>query len=179
MIQKSLSIILLIIAVEMVAFGAQAIDPDKPLYQFDWGGPPPGHCTFFGGMSERQHPKPVISPEEKQLRIRLENIGQAAQRGRKMISRGLSAIVLGVMLTFFLKQFHLQSVGLCVSGYGIWQFAAGILEIKLAENWKVATGAAAVGIILIIAAVMLWPRGIDLNLTKLIKRLKPRQEGNG
>lgn len=160
-----LNILLLILLVEMVAHGAETLH-DEQLYKLDWGIMPPGDCWIGGGWSPYELPDTNMSFEEKRKLIEFENMQIAAASGRKFISRGISALVLGAMLVFFLKQYHLQWVGLIVCGFGIWSFAKGILEIKLAENWQVATGVAAVTILITIVAAMLWSSGIDLGKAK-------------
>jgi hypothetical protein len=45
-------IFILLLALTSVALGAPKADSEKPLYQFKWGGPPPGKMTFFGSMQE-------------------------------------------------------------------------------------------------------------------------------
>lgn len=163
---------ILLILVGNVVSGAKAIDPREPLYQTNILLP---DCIAktHPGLDVVDHPKQGVSVEDQEKLIKFENMNRAAERGRGMISMGLSAIVLGAMLVFFLKQYHLQWIGLGVCGFGVWRFSAGILEIKLAENWEVATGAAAVVVLIGIAAAMLWPRGIDLSKAKkLIPKLE-------
>jgi uncharacterized membrane protein (DUF485 family) len=65
MILKVLSISLLIAVVEMAAYGAPKADPEKPLYQFKWGGPPPCSMTFFGAMEEVTVEKELVDSESE------------------------------------------------------------------------------------------------------------------
>lgn len=45
-------LIAIFILASMTAFAAPKADPDKPLYQFKWGYPPPFNMTIFGAMEE-------------------------------------------------------------------------------------------------------------------------------
>lgn len=164
---KTLTTILLLFVMSTVR-GIDPVDPGEPVFQLDYGVMPPGNMWIGGKWSER---KIVIEKTEDQ--VKAENMAIAAANGRSLMSKGISAIVLGVMLTFFLKQYHLQWVGLGISGYGVWKFSSGLIEIKLAENWQIVTGALFVGIIIIITGAMLWNSGVDFKA--LLSRIKQRR----
>lgn len=167
---KNLITILLLFFGVRSAVGADPVNPDAPIYQLDWGIMPPGNRWFGGAWSEREQ-LTAKTPKERRLEIELENMAITAAKGRKLMSQGISALVLGVILLFFLKQYSLQGIGLGVAMYGIWRFASGLIEIKLAENWQIATGALFVGIIIVLAGAMLWTRGVNIGTLKaLIKR---------
>lgn len=175
-----LIIILLLSIVESAVCGGGNPEPDKRLYKLEWGIMPPGNCWIGGGWSEYEPERSGMSFEEKRKLIEFENMTQAAEKGREFISWGISALVLGTMLVFFLKQYQLQWIGIGVCGFGLWSFSKGILEIKIAENWQVVTGASAVAIVLAIVAAMLWPRGVDIGeITRnQIARIKTRRKRN-
>lgn len=153
--------LLLLVGMSLAVCWAEQIDPSKPLYQMDYGIMPPGNMWFGGSWSTREHKRPETL-EEQQLRIKLDNMAIAASKGRRLMSHGISAIVLGTMLFFYLNQFHLQWIGLGVAGFGVWRFATGLIEIKIAENWQVVTGALFVGIIITITGAILWNSGVNL-----------------
>lgn len=167
-----IAIVLLFIGMRAVC-GIKPVDPDKPLYQLDWGIMPPGNMWIGGKLSERQIPKAKTATEQ-QLQAKLDNIATMAAKGRKSISIGISALVLGIMVLLYLNNNPLQWIGAGITGFGIWRFASGIIEVKLAENWQVTTAALFVGLIVTITAVILWNSGADLGaiLGRIKKRVK-------
>jgi len=109
---------------------SKPINPDKDVYQFIWGGPPPGSMTFFGRMEKRE--MPAQTPEER--REQVENAQYAAdlQRGSNLIYIGIWCAVICIVLHLATSSQHMIAGKL--AKVFEWGIVGGVLMV-VAGTW--------------------------------------------
>lgn len=121
----------------------------EKLYRSTLPGLPIGPGKRLGGTyteAERVRLPDPMTPDEMAAaleieggRQQLEDRRKTAADGRKKLFRWLPFVFVSIFVSFVLKSYGLQMVGVGGFIWSISQVLSGIIEIKLAENWAVAT----------------------------------------
>jgi len=170
---RQLIIVLLLIPLLSVAGTHKKTDPEKPVYQLDWGIFPPGNCWLFGSWSERDHE--CECHEDWADRIKRENAQYAAKLGRNWLRFAAVLAFAGLVLVLCFHDISgLKHFGLGLLPSGAVAYGIGLWFMKTAEVWHWIGYAIALVVVIGLVALF-WSKGLDVCYNKW--KMK-RKEGN-
>lgn len=154
----------------LITYASKPVEPEKPVYQMDWGVMPPGDMWFGGAWSER-----TIKVDKEQ--IENNQYAQDLERGSNLIYIGIWVAVISIVLHFSTSSSHI------VAGKFARVFEWGIVGggfLVIAGSWfKKAMelqGSIALGGIILAGLILSQKNVRGWSVSHLFSKLKKQTE---
>lgn len=151
-------------------------DPEKPIYQKQWGGAviawPVGDVDRVrlpdpktAEQAKMQAEIERIKAETAQFKKKLEQELRDRKHGVRWMRIGVALFVIGGIAFVFLKHYQFELVGVSIAVSGVGAVCYGAIMIKVAENATAIAWAGVAVIVLGIAAYFCHGKGLSFRET--------------